>query len=79
MGPKVIPFKQARLAKADTVFFRKIDRLIQVATAEDKNERLESVEEMRKAILDILAAKDSGAEAETQERRKRFAFLTRPV
>lgn len=79
MGPKVIPFKQARLAKAETVFFRKIDRLIQVATSEDKNERLESVEEMRKAILDILAAKDSGAEAETQERRKRFAFLTRPV
>ncbi|MBW1999652.1 MAG: protein kinase [Deltaproteobacteria bacterium] len=49
-----IPFKQARLKKAETPFFRALDRIIQTATAEDRDKRYNSVKELRGAIIEAL-------------------------
>lgn len=51
---KTIPFKQARLPNTDTVFFKKLDQIIQHATAEDRKERFNSVEEFRDAIVEAI-------------------------
>ena len=51
IGPDSIPFKQAGLSKTRFSFFEKLDRIIQGATAEDRNERIDSVEKLRSALL----------------------------
>jgi len=48
------PLKRACLTNADTPFFQKLDRIIQEATAENKEERLESVELFRNALKEIV-------------------------
>jgi serine/threonine protein kinase len=50
------PLKRADLNNPERPFFKKLDRLIQAATAEDRDERLGSVREMRDSILDALGA-----------------------
>jgi serine/threonine protein kinase len=52
--PETIPFKSAGLAKADTPFLQKLDRIIQEATVEEREDRIESVVEIRKAILEAI-------------------------
>ena len=37
------PFKSAKLAKAESPFFQELDRIVQMATAESRDERTESV------------------------------------
>jgi serine/threonine protein kinase len=59
IGPDSIPFKQASLSKADSPFFEKLDRIIQGATAEDRNERVDSVEKLRIALLEVLSIKEA--------------------
>jgi len=51
---KILPFKKARLENSDTPFFKKLDNIIQDATAEKKEERLKSVGDLRIAILEAL-------------------------
>jgi serine/threonine-protein kinase len=52
--PETIPFKSAGLAKAETPFLQKLDRIIQEATVEEREDRIESVAELRKAILEAI-------------------------
>jgi serine/threonine-protein kinase len=62
MGPKTLPFTRVKLASPETPFFRKLDRIIQEATTEDRKERLGSVAELRKALqeaIDTLERKKS--------------------
>jgi len=56
IGPDTIPFKQAGLSKTGSSFFEKLDRIIRGATAEDRNERIDSVEKLRNALLEVLSA-----------------------
>lgn len=49
-----IPFKQARLKKAETAFFKRLDLIIQTSTAEDRNNRYNSVKDLRQAIIGAL-------------------------
>ena len=51
---KVLPFKCAAIANPDTLFWEKLDQIIQDATAENKEERLISVGDLRIAILEAL-------------------------
>ena len=51
---KVLPFKGARLENSDTPFLKKLDKIIQDTTAEKKEERLKSVDDLRVAILETL-------------------------
>ena len=41
-----MPFKCARLAKTESTFFKELDRIIQMATAERRDERTESVQDL---------------------------------
>ena len=51
---KVIPFKSSALSNPDTPFFKKLDKIIQAATAEKKEGRLKSVSVLQMAILEVL-------------------------
>ena len=53
--PKALPFKCAALANPDTPFLEKLDQIIQRTTAEKKQERLKSVNDLRTAILEALS------------------------
>ncbi len=48
------PFKTARLSNADTPFLKRLDHIVQQATAEERKERFSSVKTLRQAILDLL-------------------------
>ncbi len=50
-------WKTARLPDPDTPFLKRLDRIIQQATAEDKSERTPSVELLKQAILELLDEK----------------------
>jgi serine/threonine protein kinase len=51
---EILPLKRACLPNAGTPFFKKLDRIIQEATAENKEDRLESVELFRNALKEIV-------------------------
>ncbi|MEJ2168249.1 MAG: bifunctional serine/threonine-protein kinase/formylglycine-generating enzyme family protein, partial [Desulfobacterales bacterium] len=55
IGNGAIPFKTAALPNAETPFFRKLDKIIQESTAENKEERLKSVGQLRSLLLDAIA------------------------
>jgi eukaryotic-like serine/threonine-protein kinase len=62
MPPTTIPFKSAKLSKPNTPFFQALDRIIQEATAEDRDVRLDSAQKMRRALqqaVDDLKAQAS--------------------
>jgi serine/threonine protein kinase len=46
-SPETIPFRKAGLSKAETPFFQKLDRIIQDATAEEREGRLPTVEQLK--------------------------------
>lgn len=54
MPPNTIPFKSAKLDKPSTPFFKSLDGIIQDATAEDKDSRLQTVEKLRLLLQDAL-------------------------
>lgn len=78
MGPGTIPFKSAALPDAKTPFFKAIDQIIRAATAENKNERIESVAEIQKAIGTILGGPKAGGKPVSFRRPERTRFLSRP-
>ncbi len=55
LGAKGPHFKQVRLDDPETPFFQEIDRIIQKATAEERSERYQSIEELRSALLQALS------------------------
>ena len=78
MTSKTIPFKQASLPNPYTPFFKKLDQIIQDATVEDRNERLESVEKFRDAILEAIGTVRSKRASEVSARTGHIAFLSHP-
>jgi serine/threonine protein kinase len=54
MSSGTIPFKNARLKKAETLFFQSIDNIIQRATEEEKEARLGSVEQLKEDLKKVL-------------------------
>jgi len=76
IGPDTMPFKQAGLSKRGSSFFEKLDLIIQGATAEDRNERIDSVEKLRSALLEVLSVKEAG---EADEAEAKTATVSPPV
>ena len=76
IGPDTMPFKQAGLSKRGSSFFEKLDLIIQGATAEDRNERMDSVEKFRTALLEVLSVKEA---EEADEAEPKPAALLPPV
>jgi len=73
--PETIPFKSASLEKADTPFLQKLDRIIQETTAEEREDRIESVAELRKAILDAIDSLKGATAPDVSETLARPSFL----
>jgi serine/threonine-protein kinase len=73
--PETIPFKCASLAKADTAFLQKLDRIIQDTTAEEKEERLESVAKLRDALMEAIDSLQGETAAVVSETPGRPSFL----
>ncbi len=78
MTSKTIPFKRASLPNPGTLFFEELDRIIQSATAEDKNDRLESVEEFRKRILSAIDLLDGKSISEISIKTEPSSALSHP-
>lgn len=55
---KHIHFKSVGLENPETPFFKKLDKIIRKATAEEKGERLDSVEKLRSQILNAILFAD---------------------
>jgi len=73
-----LPFKTVSLPKTETPFFEKLDRVIQDATAENRENRLESVAQLRTAILEALDAYKKEPTAKILPGSKRSPFLHNP-
>lgn len=75
---KMLPFRSVALSNPDTPFLKKLDRIIQDATAESKDERLKSVSELRNALLETLDILNSKIVLDDTATPKRFPFLHQP-
>lgn len=75
---KVLPFKSVTLSNPDTPFLQKLDRIIQESTAENKKERLKSVDDLRIGILDALNILKSETQTDTPRSGEKSAFLYQP-
>ncbi len=81
MGPDTIPFRQVKLEEPETPFFQELDRIIQKATTEERDERTESVAALAEEIRKLLAMKDGALQRETEkpgpsaERQKRSLLM----
>ena len=78
INEKTLPFKTASLANFDTPFFQKLDEIIRKATAEKKEERLDSVEKLHeKLLVAVESLKKEPALSELQQ-PKRVSFINKP-
>jgi serine/threonine protein kinase len=75
LGEGTIPFKTASLPETETPFFEKLDRVIQEATAESRDNRLASVAQLRTAILEAIDAYKKEPATDILARSKHSTFL----
>ena len=78
IGNGTIPFKKAELPRTDTPFFRKLDQIIQAATAEKKEDRLESVGRLRSLLVEAIAGLKKEQDPKASPKPVRFPLLRRP-
>jgi serine/threonine-protein kinase len=75
LGEGTIPFKTVSLPETETPFFEKLDRIIQDATAENRENRLGSAAQLRTAILDAIDAYKKEPATRISAGKKRSPFL----
>ena len=78
IGQGIIPFKNASLQAAETPFFQKLDRIIRDATAEQKEDRLDSVDKLHNALQDAIDSLKKETATIVPEKPKHFSFLNQP-
>lgn len=78
IGEGTIPFKTVSLPNPPTPFFEKLDRVIQDATAENRENRLGSVAQLQTAVLEAIDAYKKEPAAEILPGSKRFSLLHNP-
>ncbi|MBW1980519.1 MAG: protein kinase [Deltaproteobacteria bacterium] len=49
-----LPFKSVKLANTETIFLQELDKIIQNATAEEREDRISSVAVFKQALLEVL-------------------------
>lgn len=62
-----VPFKEVGLANPGTSFLRKLDRIIRLATSEEKEKRLPSIEQFRTLILEAIQETEAEAVSKPAE------------
>jgi len=78
IGNGTIPFKTAGLPHADTPFFQKLDKFIQESTAENKEDRIETVGRLRSLISDAIACLKKEQSQKASAKPERFPILKHP-
>jgi serine/threonine-protein kinase len=78
IGEKTIPFKTADLENPETSFFQKLDKIIQDATAEKKEKRLDTVDKLRHKILEVLNRSDEKSASAAVLKPKPISFFYKP-
>ncbi len=78
INSKTIPFKKAALSNPDTPFLKKLDQIIQDATAEDKEKRLDSVEKLHKSLLEAIESVESETTSDGTAIPRQFPVLYQP-
>ncbi|MGD2186060.1 MAG: bifunctional serine/threonine-protein kinase/formylglycine-generating enzyme family protein [Desulfobacterales bacterium] len=78
INEKVLPFKTAVLASPDTSFFQKLDAIICKATAENKDERFNSVDQLHDALLGAIAGPKKETPVELSQKPKPISSLHQP-
>jgi serine/threonine protein kinase len=75
---KTLPLKTVSLADTETPFFQKLDEIIRKATAENKEERLDSVEKLRHNLAAALESLTKEPAVAEPEQPKQASFLNKP-
>jgi serine/threonine protein kinase len=78
MNEKTLPFKSASLANPDTPFFQKMDEIIRSATAEKKENRLDSVEKLHQKLLAAVESLKKEPAAGELQQPERVSFINKP-
>jgi serine/threonine-protein kinase len=78
IGQGIIPFKNASLQAAETPFFQKLNRIIRDATAEQKEDRLDSVDKLDNALQDAIDSLKKETATIVPEKPMHFSFLNQP-
>jgi serine/threonine-protein kinase len=78
IGEGIIPFKTASLQDVETSFFQKLNTIIQNATAENKDERITSVDQLRMDLLDALEILKKEKARKISKKPGRFSYLHQP-
>lgn len=73
-----IPFQRVGLAKTDTPFFQQLNQIIQSATAENRDERTESVQELREQLKQLVKAFAEQKFSASLDRRRPASLFARP-
>ena len=79
MTSKILPFKRAAIANPNTPFLQKLNQIIQNATAEEKSKRIESVGDLRSALLEALDILKNKTMLDASVYAKPFSLLHRPL
>lgn len=75
---KSLPFKTASLASPDTPFFQKLDQTLREATAEKKEDRLDSVDKLHNALIEAITDLNKETTLKIPVKPKRLSFLHKP-
>jgi serine/threonine-protein kinase len=75
---KSLPFKASSLANPGTPFFRKLDQTLRDATAENKEDRLDSVDKLHNALIEAITELNTKTAIEIPVKPKRLSFLHKP-
>jgi len=78
IGEGTIPFKTAGLKDTETSFFQKLNTIIQDATAENKEARIKSVDQLRMDLLDALEILKKEKAQKISKKPGRLSYLHKP-
>ena len=73
-----IPFQSVELAKTESPFLEQLNRIIQSATAENSEERTESVQDLREQLEQVVKALEDQKLSASPDRRRRVSLFARP-
>ena len=79
IGEGTLPFKTATLEDPETRFFEELDRIIQEATAEKKEERTDSVDKLHNALRDAIDSLKEPEAIRVSGKPSSSSFLDKPV
>jgi serine/threonine-protein kinase len=73
-----IPFQRVGLAKPESPFLQQLNRIIQSATAENSDERTESVQDLREQLEQVVKAFEAQKLSASPDRRRPATLFARP-